>query len=114
MPCRSAQQTTYDGQVPQPNPQRPLSALPSPAVRIAAFAAILIAGLAGGLIGFSLMSLQCSGTCGTGKGLGAFSGAILAAIGMSVVAVLVMRAIGEWNDLEQRQAGLSAKSTRPQ
>lgn len=82
-------------------------------MRIAAFAAILVAGLAGGLIGFSLISLQCSGSCGTGKGLGVFTGAIMAAIGMSVVAVLVMRAIGEWNDLEQRQAGLVANGTRP-
>ena len=38
-----------------------LSALPSPAARAVAFAAILLGGLAGGLIGWSFVSLQSSG-----------------------------------------------------
>ncbi len=82
---------------------RPLSALPSPAARAAAFAAILIGGLAGGLIGYSLVRVQCSGACATGRGIGAFVGAAIAAIGMSVVAVLVLRAVGEWRDIEDRR-----------
>jgi hypothetical protein len=89
--------------VNRPPEPRPLSALPSPAVRVAAFVAILLGGLAGGLIGYSLISLQCDGSCATPKGLGAFIGAVVAALGMSVVAVLVMRAIGEWKDIEQRR-----------
>ena len=66
----------------------------------------MLGGLAGGLIGFSLISLQCEGTCAVPRGLGAFIGAVVAALGMSVVAVLVMRAIGEWKDIEQKRQGV--------
>jgi hypothetical protein len=78
-----------------------LSALPSPAARIAAFVAILLGGFAGGLIGYTLVKIQCTGDCAVPLGLGAFSGAVVAAIGMSVVAVLVLRAVGEWHELER-------------
>jgi hypothetical protein len=80
----------------------PLSALPSVGVRIAAFAAICLSGLAGALIGSSLVSLQCEGNCGVWEGLGLLIGAIIAAGGMAIVAVLVMRAIGEWREIEDR------------
>ena len=78
---------------------RPLSALPSPAARGAAFAAICLGGLAGGLIGYSLVRLQCDGDCGLPLGLGILIGAVIAAGGMSIVAVLVLRAVGEWREL---------------
>ncbi len=71
--------------------------------RFAAFLAILLGGLAGGLIGYTLVKLQCHGTCATQRGLGALFGAIIAALGMSVVAVLVLRALGEWKEVERRQ-----------
>jgi len=83
--------------------ERPLSALPSVAARVTAFVAICVAGLAGGLIGASLVSLQCEGDCGLPLGLGIFVGAVIAAGGMAVVAVLVMRAIGEWREIEDRE-----------
>jgi hypothetical protein len=83
--------------------ERPLSALPSPAARVAAFAAILIGGLAGGTIGYTLVDLQCSGSCDTPKGIGLLVGAVAAAAGMSIVAVLVLRAVGEWRQIEQRE-----------
>ena len=82
----------------------PLSALPSPAARIAAFGAICLAGLAGALIGYSLVELQCDGDCALPLGLGIFFGAVIAAGGMSIVAVLVLRAIGEWRDIRDREA----------
>ena len=85
------------------DPEVPLSALPPPKARIAAFVAILLGGLAGGLIGYTLVKLQCHGTCATQRGLGALFGAIVAAIGMSVVAVLVLRALGEWKEIERRE-----------
>ena len=85
------------------DPEVPLSALPPPKARIAAFVAILLGGLAGGLIGYTLVKLQCHGTCATQRGLGALFDAIIAAIGMSVVAVLVLRALGEWKEIERRQ-----------
>jgi len=83
--------------------ETPLSALPPPQARVAAFVAILLGGLAGGLIGYTLVKLQCHGTCATQRGLGALFGAIAAAIGMSIVAVLVLRALGEWKEIERRQ-----------
>jgi len=69
---------------------------------LAAFAAILISGLAGALIGYSLIDLQCEGSCGLPTGIGLLVGALTASIGMAVVAVLVMRALGEWREIEDR------------
>lgn len=83
--------------------QRPLSALPSPAARAAAFVAILLGGVAGAVIGYTLVKLQCTGSCDTPKGLGLLIGAVIAAGGMSIVAVLVLRALGEWRQIEQRE-----------
>jgi len=71
-------------------------------VRVGAFAAILLSGLAGAMIGYSLISLQCEGDCGLATGLGLLVGAVVAAGGMAIVAVLVMRAIGEWREIEDR------------
>lgn len=85
--------------------QRPLSALPSPAARAAAFAAICLGGLGGGVIGHSLVALQCDGECGLALGLAILVGAVVAAGGMAVVAVLVLRALGEWRELRDRTAG---------
>ena len=89
---------------PQGSAQRrdELSALPSPVARAIAFGSILLGGLAGGLIGYTLVRLQCHGQCALQKGLGAFFGSTLAAIGMSIVAVLVLRATGEWRQLDDR------------
>ena len=50
-----------------------------------------------------LVELQCSGDCDLQLGLGALVGAVVAAAGMSVVAVLVLRALGEWRQIEQRE-----------
>ncbi len=86
-----------------PGETEPLSALPSSAARIAAFAAICLGGLAGGLIGYTLVSVQCAGDCALPLGLGTLIGAIGAAGGMSIVAVLVLRAVGEWRDIQDRQ-----------
>jgi hypothetical protein len=80
----------------------PLSALPSVGVRVAAFVAICLSGLAGALIGYSLVAIQCDGDCAVWTGLGLLTGALVAAGGMAVVAVLVMRAIGEWREFEDR------------
>ncbi len=89
---------------PSAGDERPLSALPSPTARIAAFVAILVGGFAGGLIGYMLVDIQCNGDCALPLGIGSFSGAVVAAGGMSVVAVLVLRAVGEWHELERAGA----------
>jgi hypothetical protein len=75
---------------------RPLSALPSRRARALAFLAILVAGVCGGLIGSSFVNLQCHGDCSTASGIGAVAGALAGAGGVAVVAVLVLRAMGEW------------------
>lgn len=80
-----------------------LSALPSRAARALAIVSILIGGLAGGLIGFALVDLQCTGDCATAKGLGMFIGAVTSAGGTAIVAVLVLRALGEWREIEDRR-----------
>jgi len=82
--------------------QRPLSAIPPVAARAVAFTVILLAGLAGGLIGFALVDLQCEGDCGLAKGIGLLVGAVVCAIGMAIVAVLALRAMGEWREIEDR------------
>ena len=81
----------------------PLSALPSRTARALAFVAILIGGFAGGLIGFALVDVQCNGSCGTPRAVGAAIGAVAAAVGTAVVSVLVLRAMGEWREIQDRQ-----------
>jgi hypothetical protein len=64
--------------------------------RAVAFVSILVAGVCGGLIGFAFADLQCEGSCGGINTMAALAGAVLAAGGTAVVAVLVLRAMGEW------------------
>ena len=85
-----------------PDPQRPLSALPSTRARILAFAAICVGGVAGALIGYGFVDIQCTGSCTTPNAIGALAGAVLAALGTAVVAVLALRAMGEWRQLSDR------------
>ena len=80
-----------------------LSALRSSGARALAFISILI----GGLIGYGFVDLQCQGDCSTAAAVGAFVGAIVAAVGTAVIAVLVLRAMGEWRQiLAERQDDL--------
>lgn len=82
---------------------RPLSALPSVQARALAFAAIIVGGLCGGLIGFSTVKIGCRGSCSTPEGVGGLSGAILGAVGVAVIAVLVLRAMGEWRTIQEKR-----------
>jgi hypothetical protein len=63
-----------------------------------------VAGICGALIGYSFVSLQCHGSCSTPEGGGAIVGAVIAAAGVAVVAVLVLRAMGEWKTITQQRA----------
>jgi hypothetical protein len=74
--------------------QRPLSALPSQLARALGFAAIVLGGLAGGVIGWAFIAIQSDSELG--KALGAAICAVGAAAGTAVIAVLVLRAMGEW------------------
>jgi hypothetical protein len=82
---------------------RRMSALPSVLARVVAFVSIIVAGVAGALIGFTLVDLQCQGECDVPNSIGLILGAATGAIGMGVVAVLVLRATGEWKELERRK-----------
>lgn len=62
-----------------------------------AFLAILLGGLCGGLIGFAVIDLQCTGDCTNWNGLGMLVGAAAAAGGVAIVAVLALRAMDEWH-----------------
>jgi hypothetical protein len=80
-----------------PDPRR--SALPSVRARALAFAAIAVAGACGGLIGWAFVNLQCDGSCEVPKTIGAVTGSLITSVGVAVVAVLGLRAMGEWRRL---------------
>ncbi len=84
------------------------SALPSTGARVLAFAAIALAGLCGGLIGYAIIDLQCEGDCTLLAGLGGLLGAVVFAVGVGVVAVLALRAMSEWRVIEHREQGRGA------
>ena len=65
-----------------------------------AFAAILLAGAAGGFIGYAFIDLQTTGDNTLAVGIGALVGALLAAGGTAVVVVLTLRAMGEWRTIQ--------------
>lgn len=79
----------------------PQSALPPRWARVVAFGSILLGGAAGGLIGAAFGRLGGFGPLAVGVmtllcGLG-FAG------GVAVVAVLTLRALGEWNTIRDRR-----------
>ena len=75
------------------------SALPSPLARILAMAAIVVAGICGGLIGWKVTDLQVSGDDSLLPAVVGVVGAAFAAGGVAIVAVLVLRAMGEWSTI---------------
>lgn len=91
----------YDGDVADPTES--LSALPSRVARIMAFIAILIGGAAGGLIGYALADVQSDDAGNIAHGIGILLGSIFSAGGTAIVAVLVLRALGEWREIADRQ-----------
>lgn len=79
---------------------QPASALPPQVARILAFASIVLSGVFGGMIGWAFVRLQVEGDPAVPQALGALFGAVLAAIGVAVVATLVMRAMNEWRTIQ--------------
>ncbi|MCU1497115.1 MAG: hypothetical protein JWM47_1068 [Acidimicrobiales bacterium] len=91
---------------------RPIhSALPSTGARALALAAIVVAGVCGGLIGWKVIILQVRDP-GALAGLGGLVGAVAAAGGVGVVAVLVLRAMGEWNTIQETGDPTAARRSR--
>jgi hypothetical protein len=69
---------------------------------VLAFVSILVGGLCGGLIGWAFVDLQCDGDCGVVAGLTGLAGAVIGAGGVAVVAVLALRAMGEWRTVQHK------------
>jgi hypothetical protein len=74
--------------------QHPYAA--SRAALIGAFIAVVVAGLSGAAIGYGLVGIGCTGSCSTVSGLGALLGGLVAAGGVAIVAVLLLRSMAEW------------------
>jgi hypothetical protein len=104
------------------------TALPSTNARLLAFLAIVVGGVCGAVIGWSVTDLQCGPErragveqpvdegdgCGTIEGIGAVAGAVIGAGGVAVVAVLVLRAMAEWRrDLDVADDGGPPPDTDP-
>ncbi len=75
----------------------PESALPSVLARVLAFGSILVGGIAGGFIGYAFADL--GGISTSMLGVVTFLGAVIGAGGVAVVAVLTLRALGEWRTI---------------
>jgi hypothetical protein len=87
---------------PPESPDYTPTSLPSTGARLLAFVAILVGGLCGGLIGYGFTDLQCTGDCTVLSGSMGLLGAVLGAGGVGVVAVLALRAMGEWRTVSHR------------
>jgi hypothetical protein len=70
--------------------------LPSRAAYVLAFLSVVIAGAFGGIIGYGLVDIGCDGDCGPAVIVGLLVGALIGAGGVGIVAVLVLRAMSEW------------------
>jgi hypothetical protein len=70
--------------------------MPSRTAFLLAFSSVVVAGLFGGIIGYGLADVGCTGDCEGSKLLGTLIGSTLAAGGVGIVAVLVLRAMAEW------------------
>jgi hypothetical protein len=70
--------------------------LPSRSAFLLAFLSVVVAGIFGGIIGYGLVDVGCTGSCETPKLAATLGGAMVAAGGVGIVAVLVLRAMAEW------------------
>lgn len=70
--------------------------MPSRTAFFLAFGSVVIAGIFGGIIGYGLADVGCTGDCEGSKLLGTLIGSTIAAGGVGIVAVLVLRAMAEW------------------
>lgn len=82
----------------------PASALPPVAARVLAFVGILVGGGCGFVIGVGVVDVQCAGDCSTPAAIGGVVGAVVGALGVAVVAVLALRAMGEWRTIQHGAA----------
>jgi hypothetical protein len=101
---------------PEPLVPRPASGgddelppmLPSRGAYVLAFVATVLAGVLGGIIGYGITDVTSDS--GAAIFFGALVGALFGAIGVGVVAVLVLRAMAEWQ--RQPRTGTTAPVRR--
>ena len=96
--------TPVSGSPSGTTPGRLPSAAPSTTARFLALLAIMVAGACGGLVGHAVTDLQCTDSCPVLAGSMGLIGAVLAAVGVGIVAVLALRAMAEWQTNELQQA----------
>ena len=70
--------------------------LPSRAAYLLAFSSVVLAGVFGGIIGYGIVDVGSTGSASTAKLLGTLVGAAGGAVGVGIIAVLVLRAMAEW------------------
>ena len=78
-------------------------ARPSSSARFLTVVSVLVAGVCGGLIGWAVADLQCSGDCTVQTAMGGLIGAVLAATGTALICVLAIQAMAEWREQEGRR-----------
>lgn len=81
----------------------PVVASPPESARALAFAAILIGGLLGGLVGFGIGDVLYPDS--TWSAVGALAGALTGAVGLGVLANLTLRAMNEWKTATHPESG---------
>lgn len=81
-----------------------LSLRPPRRAFVLAYLGVVLSGLLGAAIGAGLVDSMCQGGCGTNVAVGGLAGAIVATGGVSIVAILVLRAMHEWNEYQARTA----------
>ncbi len=81
---------------------QPIDADPPASARVFAFAAILVGGLLGALIGFGVGDLL--GGTENWSAVGALLGGLTGAVGVAVVANLTLRAMNEWRAVQHPEA----------
>jgi hypothetical protein len=86
--------------IPEPPPT-----MPGRGALFLAFGAVVIAGLFGAIIGFGLADIQSQGNSGVAVAISTVVGAVIAAVGVGVVAVLTLRAMAEWKSHEPADEG---------
>lgn len=79
-------------------------------IRILSFAAICAGGLLGGLIGWAFVRLENPSNSDVVQALGALVGALACALGIAVVATLVLRAVNEWRTISD---GVNPRTGEP-
>jgi hypothetical protein len=70
--------------------------MPSRRAFLLSFVSVVSAGVFGAVIGYGLVDIGCTRDCSGNALLGAVIGALIGAVGVGIVAVLVLRAMSEW------------------